>query len=135
MGDYNEYYCTGMDCSGYLVKYERVDEMSGEIFGFILWAIVGLFMIGLGISSFFSKKAVGFWANANTFPVKDVRGYNRATGTLFLVYGLIFVVLGLPLLGGQNNALIIVSILGVVIETIAIMVIYSLVVEKKYREK
>ena len=109
--------------------------MSGAIFGFIVWVIAGCFMIGLGISAFFSKKAVGFWANANTFPVKDVRGYNRATGTLFICYGVIFAVLGIPLLGGQNNALIILSILGVMIETIAMMVIYTLVVEKKYRDK
>lgn len=31
--------------------------MDGSIIGFIIWALVGCFMIGLGISAFFSKKA------------------------------------------------------------------------------
>ena len=31
--------------------------------GFIIWAIVGAIIIGIGISDFFKKKAVGFWAN------------------------------------------------------------------------
>jgi len=108
--------------------------MSGAVLGFIIWAIIGCFMIGLGISAFFSKKAVGFWANAKQFQVKDIKGYNRATGTLFICYGVILIVLGIPLLGGQNNAWVILSILGVMIETIAMMVIYTLVVEKKYKK-
>ena len=38
-------------------------KMDGKIIGFIVWAIVGCFIIGIGISAFFRKKAVGFWAN------------------------------------------------------------------------
>lgn len=109
--------------------------MDGNIIGFIIWAIVGCTMIGIGIWDLFSKKAVGFWANTKIFPVKDIKGYNRATGKLFIIYGVFFIALGIPLLGGQNTPYILLSVLGVVIETIAIMAIYSLVIEKKYKEQ
>lgn len=85
--------------------------MSGRIIAFIIWTVFGCFLVGIGISDFFSKKAVGFWANIKTFPVNDIRKYNHATGTLLIGYGLIFVVLGLPLLGGQNSPYILLSIL------------------------
>lgn len=109
--------------------------MDGSIIGFIVWALCGCLMIGLGISAFLLKKAVGFWANIKTFPVNDIRGYNHATGKLFIIYGVIFIVLGMPLLSDQNTPYILLSILGVMIETIAIMAIYSLSITKKYREK
>lgn len=59
--------------------------MDGKLMAaFIIWAIVGCAFIGLGISAFFSKKAVGFWANAKPFPVEDIKGYNGAVGKLFI---------------------------------------------------
>ncbi|MBR1477278.1 MAG: hypothetical protein IJ608_04875 [Lachnospiraceae bacterium] len=109
--------------------------MSGAEIGFIVWAIVGLAIICIGIRALSSKKAVGFWANIKAIPIKDTKGYNCATGILFICYGVIFIILGLPLLSGQNNPYILLSALGVMIETIAIMAIYSLVVEKKYKEQ
>ena len=109
--------------------------MDGSIIGFIVWALCGCLMIGLGISAFFSKKAGGFWANIKTFPVNDIRGSKHAAGKLFIIYGVIFIVLGVPLLSGQNTPYILLSVLGVMIETIVIMAIYSLSITKKYREK
>lgn len=99
---------------------------------FMIWAIVGCAFIGLGISAFFTKKAVGFWANAKTFPVEDINGYNGAVGRLFIIYGAGFIALGLPLLNGQN-ALILLSVLGVMLETIIVMAVYSTRIEKKYK--
>lgn len=111
--------------------------MSGNMIGFIIWVIVAIIIIGMGINACFSKKEVafGFWANVKQFSVKDIRGYNRATGKLFIIYGLILLVLGLPILKGQNSPYILLSVLGVMVETIAIMVIYSMCVEAKYKEQ
>ena len=53
--------------------------------GFIIWSLFGVFIIGLGIKDMFSKNPVGFWANTETIKVKDAKGYNRATGRLFIV--------------------------------------------------
>lgn len=103
--------------------------------GFCIWLIVSFLFIGFGISAFLSKKATGFWANVEMFPVTNVKAYNRAVGILFCIYGIILAFLGLPLLGEQNSPYIIISILGVMIETIVIMIIYVMVIEKKYRKR
>ena len=70
-----------------------------------------------------------------TIKVKDVKGYNRASGLLFIIYGIIFVILGIPLLDGQNTPYVLLSVIGVMVETIVIMAAYSLVIVKKYEEK
>ena len=100
--------------------------------GFVIWALVGDLIIVIGIKDLFAKKPVGFWANIETMKVSDVKGYNRATGILFMVYGIVFILLGLPLLGGQNTPFILLSIIGVMFETIIIMAIYSICIVKKY---
>lgn len=99
--------------------------------GFLIWAAVGCLLIGIGIRAFFAGKPVGFWAGTAAEKVNDTRGYNRATGRLFIVYGTIFILLGLPLLGSQK-AFILLSVSGVVFETIAVMAVYSLRIMKKY---
>ena len=104
---------------------------------FIIWAICGCAFLILGIYACLSKKEVafGFWANSGTFPVKDVKSYNRAVGKLWCVFGVVFLILGLPLLEGQNSPLILISILGVMAEAIIAMSVYTVVIEKKYRDK
>lgn len=112
--------------------------MTGGRMVFVIWVIVGAAFIGLGIFCFFNKKstAFGFWANAKMFEVEDVRGYNRALGKLWCVYGAGFILLGLPLINaGQNSPLILLSTIGVMAETIFIMGIYILKIEKKYRKR
>ena len=111
--------------------------MEGGMAGFIIWAGLGLAFSGYGLFAAFSKKQrpFGFWANAEQFPVRDVKGYNRALGILFFVFGVIFALLGIPLLNGQNSAGIMFSVLGTMLEVIVMMGIYILVIEKKYREK
>ena len=103
--------------------------------GFIIWTIVGCFIIGIGISAFFSRKAVGFWTNIKVEPIDDIKKYNDAVGKLFITYGVIFCILGIPLLSRQNSAFILLSVLGIMLETIVTMAIYNLVIAKKYRIK
>lgn len=103
--------------------------------GFIIWAAVGILIIVLGVCAFFAKKPVGFWANVETVKVSDVEKYNHATGKLFIVYGVVFILLGLPILVGQNSPLIILSGVGVMFETIIVMSIYSVLIANKYEVK
>lgn len=107
--------------------------MNKSIIAFTIWALVGLFFIVLGIQSFFAQKAVGFWANAKTVPINDVKSYNKAVGKLFITFGSIFILLGLPLLIGQNSPWILLSCIGVLFEVIFVMALYMRI-ENKYRK-
>jgi len=111
--------------------------MEGNIMAFILWILIGIgFLIG-GIVALFAKKAkpFGFWANAEVFPVKDAKAYNKALGKLFIVFGIVFMLLGIPLLGGQNSGGVVFTILGTMFLAIFTMVIYVTLIEKKYRKE
>ncbi|MBR3684601.1 MAG: hypothetical protein IKL78_07000 [Lachnospiraceae bacterium] len=104
---------------------------------FIIWTVMGAMFIIMGIVDIFSKKqkAFGFWANAQTLPIENIKGYNRALGILWIVYGIILILLGLPLLQGDNSPGVIITILGTMFEAIAAMAVYVVVIEKKYRKK
>ena len=104
---------------------------------FAIWAVIGVLFIVMGIYDFNSRKEkpFGFWANAEVAPIEDVRGYNRALGILWCVYGVLFTFMGLPLLEGQNTALIIIPILGAMFLSIAAMAAYTLGIEPRYRKK
>ena len=110
-------------------------KMTGRIIGFVIWSVVGCLFIGLGIYSFYSQKPMGFWANARMFEVTDRKKYNAAVGKLFIVFGIVFILLGLPLLAGQNSPWIFLSVLGALLECIAAMVVYTVVIEERYRKK
>lgn len=107
------------------------------MFAFIIWLVISCAFILFGIYSFISKKEVAFsfWANAEVFPVNNVKAYNRAVGKLWCVFGIVLAALGLPLLNGQNSPYILLSILGVMAEAIIAMAVYVTVIEKKYRKK
>ena len=109
--------------------------MPGKLIGFVIWSIVGCLFIGLGIYSFFAKKPMGFWANAQMFEVTDLKKYNAAVGKLFTVFGMVFILLGLPLLAGQNSPWIFLSVIGALLECIIAMIVYTVVIEEKYRKK
>ena len=109
--------------------------MSENLLNFMMWAISGCLIIAIGISSFFSKKQAGFWANVNPHPVKDVKGYNHATGKLFVLFGVLLIVFGVPILFDKSSVFMLLSIIGVLILTIAMMVVYIVYIDDKYREK
>lgn len=101
---------------------------------FIIWALVACIFIIIGISCLFAKNATGFWANADVFEVNDVKKYNRAMAKLWCSFGVIMILIGIPLLDETNTALVMLSVFGIIIEIIALMIIYVLVIEKKYKK-
>ncbi len=110
---------------------------TGGIIGFVIWTAVSCVFIGIGIYDFRTKKQkeAGFWANVKTPAMTDVRAYNRAVGRLFIVYGIVMILLGLPLLAGQNSPAIILTIIGLLLETIVIMAVYEIGIKSKYEKK
>lgn len=104
---------------------------------FVIWLIISLLFVGWGIYVYRSNtpKPFGFWANAEQFEVNDVKAYNHALGKLFAGYGIALAFLGIPLLSGQNTAGPIISILGTMLISIGVMVVYVVVIESKYRKR
>ncbi len=101
---------------------------------FIIWTVMALFFAVMGILARKPEKSAGFWANAEAPEVKDLKAYNKAVSNLWFVFAVIFEILGLPLIiGGQNSARIIISIIGVVMLMLGIMVAYTQI-EAKYRK-
>lgn len=107
----------------------------GNMDVFIIWALCGILFIGIGIADFFAKKAVGFWANCETIAVENVKSYNRSVGILFCAYGIIFILLGVPVLLGPDFPWILIMTPGIMLESIAAMIVYTVVIEPKYRKK
>ena len=113
--------------------------MEEGLLAFIIWAIVGVAFIVMGIYDMNSKKEkpLGFWANAEVGSIENVKGYNCALGKMFCVYGILFVLIGLPLLllNEKNEGLIMIPMVGTMIISIGTMVVYSIGIEAKYRKK
>lgn len=106
------------------------------IVGFVIWALCGVMFFCFGIAAFRAEKPVGFWANAEVPEIEDIHAYNKAVGRLWCVAGVVFIILGFPfLVAEQNSPFIFISVVGVVIEIIVVMVVYSLRNEGKYRKK
>ena len=109
----------------------------GKIMAFIIWLILGIVFIVMGIHCLNSRtvKPFGFWANTEVIQVEDVKGYNRALGKLWCMYGILFIAVGLPLLKEDNSGWMIIPILGTMFLTIGTMIIYVVGIESKYRKK
>lgn len=107
--------------------------MKENIFFFVIFCVWGAIYVCLAIYIWFSKKAIGLWGNKKMFEVTDVRKYNHAMSKLYVVYDIVFIFLGLPLLTGAHKWIIL-SVAGVVVETIVFMAVYSLVIKKKYKK-
>lgn len=105
------------------------------IAGFVIWSAVAVLIIGIGIWSWNAKKPVGFYAGTAPPKVTDLRKYNHAVGILWFVYAALFELLGIPLLySKQNAAVFVVTVLGVVFITIALMTAYNRILAR-YRQK
>ena len=90
-----------------------------EIMGFVIWVICGLLFVGIGIYDYRSKKQVGFWANFDVPEVEDVIGFNKAVGRLFIIYGVVFILIGIPLIPSifyKNMLLVFIPIIGTVLK-------------------
>ncbi len=99
---------------------------------FLVWCMCGVLFFMLGIRAFRAREAVGFWTIRKGPEVTEVEKYNHAVGKLWCISGVVFAVLGLPLLAGQNSPLVLLSVLGGMFFAIGLMVIYELVIVKKY---
>ena len=103
--------------------------------GFIIWSLVFLLILGIGVWAWWSEKSVGFFSGVKPPAVSDVRKYNRSVAVLWFAYAILFELLGLPFLFlKQNSAGFLLSVLGVPVISIALMMVYTLVL-RRYEQK
>ncbi len=106
---------------------------SGTI-SFLIWCMFGSMFFGFAAYAWVSVKPVGFWANANVFEVTDISKYNHAVAKLFCIFGIVTILLGIPLLTGTNSPWVLFTIFGLMAESILAMAVYTLIIEKKYKK-
>lgn len=111
--------------------------MTEGIIAFIIWIMVSLVFVIIGIYDLRADEVVGFWSNGKRPEVmpENRKAYNRAVGILWIAFALVFMLLGLPLLAGDNSPLIVITLLGSLADIVALMAVYVLVIEKKYCRK
>lgn len=103
---------------------------------FVFWCAVSALMIVIGIITYNMKKPAGFFANSPApETVSDVTAYNHALGKLWFVYAVLLALSGLPLLNEKPGGLIIITMLGTVFSTLALVCIYVAVIAPKYSAK
>ena len=88
--------------------------------GFIVWSIVAVSFTGIGISGWKSEKAVGFFTFLEPPKVNDVKKYNHAVSTLWIVSAILLEVLGIPLLVLEQNSPVFIPVIGMIIAYIRI---------------
>ncbi len=111
--------------------------MTEGVMAFVLWVLVSVIFIVIGIYDLRAKKVVGFWSNGKRPEVapENTKAYNRAVGILWIVFAVVYILLGLPLLAGDDSPLIVITLLGSMVSIVALMAVYVLVIEKKYCRK
>lgn len=100
---------------------------------FLFWLFVAGGFFLFGIYCLHADKAVRFWANdEEEIIVKDIQAYNKAMGKLWIWAGILFGLLGLPLLLEQNSPWSILSILGS-LPLVIMLMLKGMKIEDKYR--
>ena len=101
--------------------------------GFIIWTLITLIFVYIGITTRKSNMPVNLFTFGDVPKVNDIKGYNKAVSNLWLVFAILFEVVGVSLLFiKQNSPLVILIVLGVVFLVIGMMVTYTKI-ESKYK--
>lgn len=104
--------------------------------GFIIYAVCCALFYVLALYAFVSSKPVGLWSRGRRQPkVKNVRGYNRAVAKLFLAYGTLLLLSGIPTILEINPiAAMMISTTGISAASIMLF-LAGIKIESKYRDK
>lgn len=98
---------------------------------FLIWTAVALVLVWIGIRTWRSEKAAGFFSGVEAPKVSDVKKYNHAVAILWFVYAALFEVIGTPLLSMKQNPTAFVGIvLGIVVSSIALMIEYNKILSR-----
>ncbi len=103
---------------------------------FLIYTLVTIVFVLIGISSWKSKEAVGFFSGVKPpkIPKDNIRAYNHSVAIIWFVFSAVFELLGIPLLFcEQNSSYFIIPVLGMICLIFGIIVAY-LKVEKRFKQ-
>lgn len=101
--------------------------------GFFIWTLITLIFVYIGITIRKSNIPVNLFTFGDAPKVNDIKRYNKAVSNLWLVFTILFEIIGISLLFiKQNSPFIILIVLGVVFLVIGMMVMHTKI-ESKYR--
>lgn len=104
------------------------------VMAFVIWSAVCALFIGIGISCIKSSIAVGFFTFTEPSDVKDISGYNKAVAKLWMIYAVIFEIIGIPLLYLKQNSPMILLLMPLAIIWVISLIIVYLKIESKFRK-
>ena len=100
--------------------------------GFFIWTLITLIFVYIGITIRKSNIPVNLFTFGDAPKVNDIKRYNKAVSNLWLVFTILFEMIGISLLFiKQNSPFIILIVLGVVFLVIGMMVMHTKI-ESKY---
>ncbi|MBR1740731.1 MAG: hypothetical protein IJ733_02460 [Lachnospiraceae bacterium] len=102
--------------------------------GFIIWSLVAALFAGVGLSTWKSDEAVGFFTFVKPPVIRDAKAYNHAVSVLWMVSAVLLEMIGIPLLLLEQNSPMFIPIIFAVVVLIIGMIIVYLRLEAKYRE-
>ncbi|MCI6846935.1 MAG: hypothetical protein SO237_07490 [Erysipelotrichaceae bacterium] len=101
--------------------------------GFFIWTLITLIFVYISITIRKSNIPVNLFTFGDAPKVNDIKRYNKAVSNLWLVFTILFEMIGISLLFiKQNSPLVILIVLGVVFLVIGMMVMHTKI-ESKYR--
>ena len=111
--------------------------MDRNVIGYLVWCAVGGACFVTAVSIWRSKKAVSLRWKKLDGEVTDVKKYNHAVAKLYILYGAVFILAGLPLFLLKAPVPAWVGLLtaaAVAADTGALFALYGRIV-KKYKKK
>ncbi len=101
------------------------------IIGFIFWSAIALLIAGIGVWTWRSKKAAGFFTGVEAPKVSDVKKYNHAVAILWFVFAFLFELPGFLFLSlKHNSAELIILPLTIPLLCIGLMIAYTRILNK-----
>lgn len=116
--------------------------MNENTIAYIIWLLISLIFVILGVYDWKNAENGSVFGFYNICPppkaeqLTDVTAYNRAVSKLLIGSGIVFALIGLPLLSSDNEAVIVlVGVLGSIFWVISMVLAYECIIMRKYRRK
>ena len=106
-----------------------------NVMGFVIFALVAVFMIGIGIVQLRSKKPVAFYSGEKppkAEDLTDVAAWNKKHGLMWIVYGIIILLSYFAGVVIGDSVWVVVPMVGGVMVPVPFMIWYHNRMRKKY---